>query len=98
MEAVKILDTLINITCDGELSEEERTSKYDKLVEEIVFLVEEIVDNHKSHVFVKHVERHLAEHEEFARMNLKEKLEHYNVICKICGKTIDEIYEKEKQS
>jgi len=84
-KAVKILDELINITCDGDISDEERASKYDGLVEEVVYLVEEIVDNHKSHIFVKHIENHLKE------MSTEEK-RHGKPMCKICCKDIDEIF------
>ena len=39
----------------------------------------------KAEVFVRHIERHLKE------MNLKD------VKCKICGKTIEEIYDEENK-
>jgi len=42
-----------------------------------------IVEN-KATVFVEHIEKHLKE------LGLKD------VVCKICGKTIDEIYEEER--
>jgi len=40
----------------------------------------------KSEAFVKHIEQHLKD------MNIDGK-----IICKICGKTIDEIYEESRQ-
>jgi len=41
----------------------------------------------KAVTFVKHIEDHLRDMEE---------LQHRDVMCKICEKTIDEIYEKER--
>lgn len=40
----------------------------------------------KNDIFVRHIENHLK------KLGLK------RVICKICDKTIDEIYEKEKDN
>jgi len=40
----------------------------------------------KEKIFVEHIERHL---EEYAGV--------HHVICKICGKTIDQIYKEEKE-
>ena len=42
----------------------------------------QVRDTEKSIVFVQHIENHLKDTGQF-------------VICKICGKTIDEIYEEE---
>ena len=42
------------------------------------------IDTEKALLFVEHIENHLA------KMKLGSK-----VVCKICGKTIDEIYEEE---
>ena len=39
-------------------------------------------------VFVRHIEKHLRDDVSFSR--------HAKVICKICDKTIDEIYEEER--
>ena len=44
------------------------------------------IDTEKAIVFVEHIENHLAE------LGLKGKVK-----CKICEKTIDEIYEEEKE-
>ena len=40
-----IFDELIKSSCDDNISEEERDSKYNLLVEKIVYLVEEIIDD-----------------------------------------------------
>jgi len=84
-ETVKIFDEIINITCDGDISDEEKSDKYDRLVEDVVYLVEDIVENTKSNIFVQHVAEHLK------KMNRTEK-RHGKVMCKICCKDIDEIY------
>jgi len=81
-KTVGIFDELIKSITDENISEEKLSSKYDELVEKVVYLVEEIVDNHKSNIFVQHIEAHLEQ------MGLSEE----NVVCKICDKTIDEIY------
>ena len=43
----------------------------------------------KNDTFIKHIEKHL-------KNMTPEQRGHGKVMCKICGKTIDEIYEEEK--
>ena len=90
-KAVKIFDELIKNSFDDSISDEERDVRYNLSVEKIVYLVEDIVVNNKANkckVFVEHIEQHLEQ------MGLSEE----NVICKICDKTIDEIYTGERKT
>lgn len=43
-KTVKIFDELIKTVTDEKISEEKMSSKYDELVESVVYLIEEIVD------------------------------------------------------
>lgn len=53
------------------------------------FFIRLLLKRKKAEIFVKHIENHLKNDEEFKGLdNGKE------VMCKICDKTIDEIYEE----
>lgn len=54
-------------------------------------IAELLIECKKSFLFVKHIEQHL---ENMPFLNPDDKK--INVLCKICNKTIDEIYELEK--
>ena len=89
-EVVRIFDELIKNSFDETISEEEQANKYDILVEEVVYLIENIIHKNKSTVFVRHVENHLKELYKKG-VNIGDGEVH----CKICMKNINDIYKEE---
>jgi len=87
----KLNTILTNFVIDSskDVCEEKQDFIFSGCEEKILYLVEETLDKinsnskaRKSLVFVEHIEEHLNQ------MGLSEE----NVMCKICERTIDEIY------
>ena len=71
-----------------------RDSTHSQIRKDLQRMIGHILDTYKvmseNDLFVEHVKRHLDEYKEQGI-----PMEHYDVMCKICLKTIDEIYDEE---